>query len=799
MNSNYINAKFAIEMYEGKDLGLTYAPSSSLFKVWSPAAFAVSLVLYETGGNAVTAEAGSGIKDSGRIIHMQRQTTGVWQAKLQGDFKGKYYMYRAVFPDGTIQEVVDPYAVAVSANGVRTAIIDLRETDPANWNSDISPSLAHPADAVIYELHVRDFSADASSGMKYKGIFKAFTERGLRDSAGHAIGLDHLIELGITHVHLLPVFDFQTVDELKQDGTEASSPHFTDYNWGYDPQNYNVPEGSYSSNPSDPGARIREFKEMVQVLHSHGICVIMDVVFNHTFSVEKGPFEGLTPNYFYRRNDYGVLSNGSGVGNEVATERPMVRKYIKDSLAYWATEYHIDGFRFDLMGLMDSVTMREIAEELRMDINPELLLYGEPWTGGDSPLPDKTLKGVQRGKGYAVFNDNFRSAIKGDSDGWGRGFVTGESGKEGEVAAGIQGAIYDFTDSPVESVNYVTAHDNLNLWDKMLTVLGLRQQANLPEMENGSLKNGGSVEEAVAVADPYASVDKLHVLDNEAVRRTLLANGMVLTSQGIPFLHAGDELLRSKYGDHNSYRSSDAINGIRWDNKQTFHPVFQYYKGLIALRRSHPSFRLRGREEIERSMEILRCDSGIVSYILKNHAGGDPWRNILVIYNANKYPVTLPLPDVADRWNVVVDHTAAGQDAFRLVEGREVTAEGLSMMVLYDVYGEPGPRSKTVEIHYERPDGDYRGWNLWVWDTGIQDGQCDFRLMEDGRAVARIEVEPEAESIGYILRLNDWEEKDGSGDRFIECPPGEEIIKVLILEREHRSGATATEHLQLMS
>lgn len=306
-------------------------------------------------------------------------------------------MYRAVFADGNVTEAVDPYATAVSANGLRTAIVDLRRTHPEHWEKDVAPPLQHPADAVIYELHVRDFSSHESSGMYYKGKFKAFTEFGLRDSEGNAIGIDHLVELGITHVHLMPVFDFQTVDELSVIKRGSSIEH-TDYNWGYDPQHYNVPEGSYSTDPTDPGLRIREFKEMVQALHSRGISVIMDVVYNHTYAVEKGPFEPLVPDYFYRRDYLGRLSNGSGVGNELATERPMVRKYIKDSLSYWATEYHIDGFRFDLMGLMDSVTMREITEELRLEVNPNLLLYGEPWTGGDSPLATKTLKGVQRGK-----------------------------------------------------------------------------------------------------------------------------------------------------------------------------------------------------------------------------------------------------------------------------------------------------------------------------------------------------------------------------------------------------------------
>ncbi|MBT2288646.1 type I pullulanase [Paenibacillus albidus] len=785
MNSNYMNAQSVIETYEGQDLGLTYSAEGSVFKVWTPAAFAVSLVLYETGGNDLHSGMMADTRDSGRIVHMQREESGVWQVRLPGDLKGKYYMYRAIFADGTIAEAADPYARAVSANGVRSAIVDLRDTDPEHWEKDQPPPLAHPADAVIYELHVRDFSADDSSGMIYKGKYKAFTETGLVDAQGQAVGLDHLVELGITHVHLLPVFDFQTVDEMKasKDGA-ASAPYFTDYNWGYDPQHYNVPEGSYSTNPAEPGVRIREFKEMVQALHSHGIAVIMDVVYNHTYSVDKGPFEPLIPDYFYRRDYSGRLSNGSGVGNELATEQPMVRKYIKDSLLYWASEYHIDGFRFDLMGLMDSVTMREITEELRLNVNPNLLIYGEPWTGGESPLASQTLKGVQRGKGYAVFNDNFRSAIKGDSDGWGRGFATGEYGKECAVAAGIKGAIHDFTDSPVEAVNYVTAHDNLNLWDKVLTVLGLRQEAGFPELENGRRKDGGSVELAVALSNPYVGVDPGNVLGNEAVRRSLLANGIILTSQGIPFLHAGDELLRSKYGDHNSYRSSDAINAIRWNRKRVFRPVFEYYRGLIALRRSHPAFRLHGRQEIERSLEFLRCEEGIVSYLLKDNAGGDSWDNILVIFNANPGPVTLPLPEREGGWQVVVDHNRAGTTPLRVIADSEVMLEGLSMMVLFDKISAPGPRSKVIEIHYERPDADYRGWNLWVWGTGIQDGQCDFRQIENGCAVARIEVLPGTETIGYILRLNDWEEKDGGGDRFITFSGTEETVKVLVRDRE---------------
>lgn len=799
MNSSYINTESAIETYTGKDLGLTYSAESSMFKVWAPTAFTVSLVLYATGGNGSVAGTGN-YRDSGRIISMQRCDGGVWELKVSGDLKGKYYMYRVVFADGSINEAADPYARAVSANGRRTAVIDLQDTNPEQWDKDASPVLPHPADAVIYELHVRDFSVHESSGLTHKGKFKAFTESGLRDSAGSALGIDHLSELGITHVHLLPVFDYQTVDELRTAGEAPSSPIFTDYNWGYDPQHYNVPEGSYSTDPESPTVRIREFKEMVQALHSRGISVIMDVVYNHTYAIEKGPFQPLVPDYFYRRDYNGRLSNGSGVGNELATEQPMVRKYIKDSLSYWASEYHIDGFRFDLMGLMDSVTMREITEELRLEINPNLLLYGEPWTGGDSPLAAKTLKGVQRGKGYAVFNDNFRSAIKGDSDGWGKGFATGEYGKEGAVASGIKGAIHEFTDSPVETVNYVTAHDNLNLWDKILAVQGLRHEARLPEMENGRLRYGGDLEAAVKQADPYFAVDPADVLDNETVRRSLLANGIILASQGIPFLHAGDELLRSKFGDHNSYRSPDCINAIRWENKKRFNPVFQYYKGLIELRRKHPAFRLHGRQEIERSLEFLRCEGGVVSFVLKNHAGVDAWNNIVVIFNANMGPVTQSLPASSGcGWNIVVDHTRAGSEAFRQAEDGSVEVAGLSMMVLYDKYIEPGPRSRIVEVHYERPDGDYRGWNLWVWGTGIQDGQRDFQYMEDGHAVARIEVLPGTGSIGYILRLNDWEDRGSGGDRFIDCSGSEEPVQVRISERQQEYEGSAEGQLPMIS
>lgn len=667
--------------YGGDDLGLTYTPAGSLFKVWAPTAEQVRVVLYDDAGvydqDGIVQE-----HDGGREFPMCRDNRGVWSAELEGDWNRYYYMYRLEWADGTVHYAVDPYATAVSANGQRTAIIDLAHTNPDGWKQDTGPALERPTDAIIYELHVRDFSMAPhfNTGEKdfsaVQGRFAAFTYSGLKDTAGNSIGLDHLLELGITHIHLLPVADFHTVNDLAASETK--------YNWGYDPQHYNVPEGSYSSNPADPETRIRELKQLVQSLHTAGMGVILDVVYNHTYSVEKGPFEPVVPGYYYRTDEQGQLSNGSGVGNEVATERPMVRKYIKDSLRYWAEEYHIDGFRFDLMGLIDTPTVVQLTQELRAEVRPDLLIYGEPWTGGESPQPLLTLKGTQRDKGFAVFNDNYRSAIKGDSDGTASGFATGAWDQEEQVLKGAFGAIHDFTSQPSESINYVTAHDNLNLWDKILTVRHLREYCGFPQWEQGKPRDGRTAEQAIAEADPYRELAKQDLLENETVRKSLLANGMVLTSQGIPFIHAGDELLRSKYGDHNSYRSADVVNAIRWENKARFRPVFDYYKGLIALRRSHPAFRMEERELVEQHMEVLQSSGHIVAFALRHHANGDAWNHIVVIYNGSDTEQTVLLPAESDRWHVVVDAHGAGNETRYEVAGQRVTVSRWSMMVLHD-------------------------------------------------------------------------------------------------------------------
>lgn len=652
--------------YEGGDLGVTIQQNLCSFKVWSPTAIQMELLLYPplTGGNPN--DIPSALKQS--IMPMHSGERDVWILKVEGNLRGYRYMFKPTFADGTSTIAVDPYARAVTMNGEMGVIVDMQETHPEGWQQDERPELNHPTDAVLYELHVRDFSIHASSGIANKGKYLAFTETGLRDAAGNTLGIDHLVELGITHVHLLPVFDFATVDESNVDDDPKDA---SNYNWGYDPLHYNVPEGSYASRAEEPETRIREFKSMVLALHRKGIGVIMDVVYNHTFDTAESSFEKLVPGYYYRQHADGTYSNGSGTGNEVATERAMVRKFIIDSVRFWAEEYHVDGFRFDLMGLIDVTTMKQLASELHTEVSPSILLYGEPWGAMESPLGDEmTLKGTQRGAGFAVFNDNFRGVIKGDSDGDGKGFATGEEGKEAELWAGVQGSIHDFTQGPDETINYVTVHDNLNLWDKVARTQGLQDKLGfLTYDEDGSIRGFDNVEEAVRQADPYLQVDPAQVLGNETVRRCLLANGIVLTSQGVPLIAAGDELLRSKYGDANSHETGDVVNAIHWDQKQRFKPVFDYYRGLIRLRREHPAFRLRTSEAIERHVRLLQKGNGLLSFELQGAAVGDTWHRIIVIYNATKKSHKISIP--SGTWRVVVEDGQAGVNTLRTIEFKE--------------------------------------------------------------------------------------------------------------------------------
>jgi pullulanase len=645
-------------VYTGDDLGLTYTASGCGFKVWAPTARKVDVALYDDAGVYSGAKVTN--NETGNLTAMTKDNdAGVWSATVNGNLEGKYYMYRVEFADGKVNYGVDPYSKAVSANGQRSAVVDLASTNPANFRPGTRPAFSGAAqDAVIYELHVRDFSIDSNSGMKNKGKFLAFTERGTKNSAGVPTGVDHMVNLGITHVHLLPSFDIASVNELTVDDPASADAKM---NWGYDPLNYNVPEGSYSTNPRDPAARIREYKQMVQSLHDAGIRVIMDVVYNHTAGTGGTPFDAIVPGYFYRINDQGALSNGSGCGNEVASERPMVRKYIVDSVQYWAREYGVDGFRFDLMAIIDRETMRQVTESLRLNVDRGIIIYGEPWQAGGSILPsrDQTNVGAQKGMGIAIFNDRIRGSIKGGGDDASRGFASGQPDTEAGIVNGVRGSVDSFTTCASESINYVTAHDNLNLWDKFALSWGT------PDMANA----------------PYSLIrPDRPLLEIEPVKSVLLANGIVLTAQGVPFFQAGDEFLRSKFGNHNSYNAPDSINQIVWENAGAYREVVNYYAGLIRLRKAHPAFRMDAKADMDK-IKFLQKTDGLVAFTIGENANGDSWRTILVAYNAGSAARNMELP--AGNWIHVVDAARAGVDSLGTVTGT-LRIPPLSMVVLHE-------------------------------------------------------------------------------------------------------------------
>jgi len=615
-------------VYSGDDLGCTYTPNSSKFRLWSPTAEKVYLCLFKDNKE--------------REIEMEKSEGGTWFVEVKENLKNSLYIYK-ILRDGKSVETVDPYAKALTANGTHGVVIDLKDTDPPGWAEDVKPPFDDPVDAVIYELHVRDFSFNKDSGIKNKGKYLAFTEKG-SNYKGVKTGLDHLVELGITHVHLLPFQDFASVDELKGG-----------YNWGYDPYHYFVPEGSYAVDPNDPLSRIKEVKEMILSLHRAGIRVVMDVVYNHTYSIFDSIFDKVEPGYFYRHNPDGSYSNGSGCGNETASERPMVKKLIIDSLKYWVKEYHVDGFRFDLMGLHDIDAMKEI-EKILHSIDPSLLLYGEPWTAGPSvlPLEKQFLKGAQKGTRIAVFNDNFRNAIKGLPDDESKGFATGKKNVEKDIMKGVVGSIEysseikDFALNPQETINYVSCHDNLTLWDKI------------------SKSNSEATEEEKILMDKLATM-------------------IIFTSQGIPFIHAGEEFLRTKRGNNNSYNAGDEINQLDWPRKLLYKEVFEYYQGLIKLRKEHPAFRMRTAEEIKSKLRFIKSPKNTIAFLISDNANNDPWGKIIVIYNPTKSKVDVKLPQ--GNWKVVVDNKKAGifpiEKGDWTFSGNMLTVPPLSGMVLF--------------------------------------------------------------------------------------------------------------------
>ena len=631
--------------YEGNDLGYTYSEAATSFRLWAPTASKVSLNLYQEGmGDNLT-----------QSFPMTKDVKGTWVASIESDLKGVYYTY-SVTVNGIMNEAVDPYARTTGVNGMRAMVLDLTSTNPEGFLETKKPEFLNATDAIIYELHVRDLSSDSSSGIKNVGKFLGLTEKGTKNKDGISTGLDHLIDLGITHLHLLPSFDYATIDESKlEEGN---------FNWGYDPENYNVPEGSYSTNPYLGEVRVREFKQMVKTLHDNDIRVVMDVVYNHTSKTADSNFNKIVPDYYYRK-DGDTFSNGSGCGNEIASERAMVRKYIIDSVVYWATEYKIDGFRFDLMGLHDIDTMNEIREALNK-IDPSILIYGEGWTGGTTPLPEyqRAIKvNASKLNGIAVFSDDIRDGIKGSVfNELEKGYVSGREGMENSIKFGIVASTnhpqIDYSkvnystspwaSEPSQTVNYASAHDNLSLWDKL------------------------------SISNPEDSVE-------DRIRMNRLSAAIVLTSQGIPFFQAGEEILRSKVKedgtfDHNSYKSSDFVNSIKWNTKTENLETYEYYKGLIEFRKAYGQFRMTTTKEISSRLKFDEgLSDGVIAYKIAKGLD-DNNEEIFVIFNANKEEITHTIPE--GTWKVYVNDQKAGTDVLATITNESVTVNPVSAMVL---------------------------------------------------------------------------------------------------------------------
>ena len=526
----------------------------------------------------------------------------------------------------------------------------------------------------------------------------------------------------------------------------------------------------------DPILRIRELKEMILALHARGIRVVMDVVYNHTYTVDDGPFERLAPGYFYRKDGYGLLSNGSGVGNELATEKPMVRKYIKDSLRYWAEEYHIDGFRFDLMALIDTTTMKEIVSESRREVDSSLLFYGEPWTGGMSPLTEQTVKGSQKGQGFAVFNDHFRHAIKGDNDGRGRGFATGEPWYEGAVVEGMMGSIHDFALHPDETVNYVTVHDNLNLWDKILVACGMEEQAGLLRMTDGKLVNGGDVWQATVASTPYAGIPDEDVMSARLCAATCWLTGSSCSLKGFRCRMPAMSRFARNLAIITATAAAMPLMRSAGRTRNDSNPCLTITKALLPCAKLIRHF-VWSQEKRSRNIWKSRAADRIIAYRLTHHQQ-DSWGQIVVIVNGNEHEMTVDLPPTPYRWSIVVNDRQAGTDTIEMLDQGAIAVPGLSLMVLYEDQTQKKQGLTTVEIEYERRDQAYDGWNVWVWGTGVEDGGVPFSRVDGGKARAVFYATSGTKRVGCIVRLNEWEDREGENDWFIDIPPDEAKVRI---------------------
>lgn len=629
--------------YGGADLEMTVDPTGTRFALWSPEAEAARVYLYNTDRNTSAID----------TLEMTRGDRGVWRAAVAQPLYGKFYTFSIKHQGQWLAETPGVWARAVGTNGERAAIIDFATTNPDGWRDDRGPKVENFTDVVLYEMHHRDFSMSPSSGIVHKGKFLALTEPGTHNATGEATGIDHLKELGVTHVHILPSYDYNSVDE--------ANPQLNMYNWGYDPLNYNAPEGSYSTDPANPATRVREMKEMVKALHDAGIGVVMDVVYNHTAQVGNSNFDLTAPGYYYRHRADGSYSDASGCGNETASDRAQMANFIVNSVKYWAEEYHIDGFRFDLMAIHDTETMNRVARELK-DINPSIFVYGEGWTAGDSPLPveRRALKeNVAQMQGVAVFSDDIRDAIKGHySDAADRGFATGKPGNEETVKIGIVAATahpqvdyskgnnstFAYATSPQMVVNYVSCHDDLMLTDK----LAKSMPGTTPE---------------------------------QRMRAARLAQTIVFTSQGTPFMFAGEEIFRCKYGVHNSYKSPDSINAIDWQLKHDNVDQFAYYRELIKLRRLHPAFRMTTAADIARNIVFDKVEgSNLISYSIKNNANGDEWSEIKLVFNGSDEAREVKIP--RGEWIVIAEDGRICADGLATSKGGKLTVAPTSALIL---------------------------------------------------------------------------------------------------------------------
>ncbi len=644
-------------VYDGEDLGATYGPTSTTFKLWSPVATSAKVRVYE---NPYPVE--GELYTEAELVRVG--TAGVMQATVAGDLEGRYYLYEMTVY-GQTYLTPDTYSVAMSSNSQRSMIIDLDDTDPPGWDADQYPEFPE-IDSVVYELHVRDVTADetwtGSEANRHK--FLGVVEPGTTWN-GVATGFDHILALGVNTVQILPFYDFSSVDE-----NDPSSR-----NWGYDPYAYNVPEGSYASAADDGRVRIRELKQMIQAFHAAGIKVVMDVVYNHTHNTGYAAslFDAMVPKYYYRLNPDGSYSNGSGVGNEIATEQPMARRFILQSVKHWVEEYHVDGFRFDLMGLIDTDLMAEITQEIKA-INPHAIIYGEPWGGyGTTPL---TGKGDQRGLGFGCFNDNIRNGIRGSTDGTDPGYAMGDLNDRAAVVRGLDGSITDFTDGPTETINYISAHDNYTWWDK----LDHRWNPTTPPPHYG---------------------------EADLIRMNRFGASMVLTAQGIPFIHGGCDFLRTKVTGEpgqdeetirNSYAAGDDVNALDWARKVTYLTTFDYYAGLIDLRLARPELRLPTAAEIQARQHMLTTGvpTGVIAYTLDDVTPGDGWGAIMVVHNPTAAAVSLPLS--VGHWDVVVDEDEAGIVPVSTGVSRLVST-GLAPAVV------EVPKRSTMVLHQAVPPG----------------------------------------------------------------------------------------------